>query len=215
MLVAVEGVDGSGKGTQARLLEERARAEGLSARVFSFPRYGHNAFSEAAARFLNGEFGDAPPELAALPYAGDRWVAKPEIDAALHAGELVICDRYVASNMAHQGARVAGDERVRVLETIGRIEYGLYALPRPELTILLDVPAETAGERVLRKGARDYTEQAQDLLEGDPAHTAEAQAVYRSLVDDSWHVVEATAGGELRSPDSIAAEIWNAVRSRL
>jgi dTMP kinase len=215
VLVAVEGVDGSGKGTQARLLEERARGAGLAVRVFSFPRYGDNAFSDVAARFLNGEFGDAPPELAALPYAGDRFVARPEIEAALRECDLVVCDRYVASNMAHQGARAAGDERKRVLAMIERIEYGIYGLPRAALTVLLDVPPRTAGELVLRKGARDYTQQAQDMLEGDLDHTSAAQEVYRSLADDSWLVVGSVAGGALRPPEEISAEIWDAVRSRL
>ena len=215
MLVAVEGVDGSGKGTQTRLLAEHARAEGIAVRVFSFPRYGDNPFSDAAARFLNAEFGDPSPELAALPYAGDRFLARPEIDAALADGALVVCDRYVASNMAHQGARVAGPDRERLLDWIARVEYGAYALPRPDLTILLDLPVQTAGELVLRKGARDYTERAQDMLEGDAVHTAAAQEVYRSLVDGSWQVVDAVRDGELRPPQEIAAEIWDAVRSRL
>ena len=215
MLIAVEGVDGSGKGTQARLLEERARAEGLRVRVFSFPRYGDNPFADAAARFLNAEFGDAPPQLAALPYAGDRWLAKPAIEAALHESDLVVCDRYVASNMAHQAARLDGDDRMRLVEWIAAVEYGIYELPRPALTVLLDLPAETAQELVLRKGAREYTEHAHDMLEGDAAHIAAAQAVYRSLVDDSWQVVEALRAGELRAPEEIAAEVWDAVRSRL
>lgn len=215
MLVAVEGVDGSGKGTQARLLEERARAEGLGVRVFSFPRYGDNPFAEAAARFLNAEFGDAPPDLAALPYAGDRWLAKPAIEEGLRAADLVVCDRYVASNMAHQGARLEGGDRARLIAWLDEIEYGVYALPRPTLTILLDVPPQTAQDLVLRKGAREYTEQAQDMLEGDVVHIAAAQEVYRSLVDDSWHVVEAMSGGSLRAPDEIAGEVWEAVRSRL
>ena len=211
----MEGVDGSGKGTQARLLEERARAEGLTVRAFSFPRYGDNPFSEAAARFLNGEFGDAPPELAALPYAGDRFVAKPAIEEALRDCDLVICDRYVASNMAHQGARVEGDERRRLLEMIAAIEYGIYELPRPALTVLLDLPARTAHELVSQKGEREYTDQAHDMLEGDTGHLAAAQDVYRSLVDDTWHVVDAVEGGSLRPRDEIAAEVWDAVRSRL
>lgn len=215
MLVAVEGVDGSGKGTQTRLLEARARAEGLTVRVFSFPRYGDNPFAEAAARFLNAEFGDAPPQLAALPYAGDRFLAKPQIEAALADCDLVICDRYVASNMAHQGARVEGDDRARLLAWIDEIEYGVYALPRPALTVLLDLPVHTAQELVLRKEARDYTEHAQDMLEGDTGHTAAAQAVYRALVDDSWRVVDVVQDGELRPPDEIAAEVWDAVRSQL
>jgi dTMP kinase len=215
VLVAVEGVDGSGKGTQARLLEERARGAGLTVAVFSFPRYGHNAFSIAAARFLNGEFGDASPDLVSLVYAGDRFVAKPDLERGLEVSDLVICDRYVASNLAHQGARLRGDERARFLEWLQAIEYGIYELPRPALTVLLDMPPATAGELVLRKGAREYTDRAQDLLEGDEAHLEDAQAVYRSLVDGSWRVVDCTREGELRDPEDISGEVWEAVRSLL
>ena len=214
MLVAVEGVDGSGKGTQTRLLEERARAEGLSVRVFSFPRYGDNPFADAAAAFLNAEFGDAPPQLAALPYAGDRWLAKPLLEAALRECDLVVCDRYVASNMAHQGARLDGDDRAKLLAWLDDLEYGIYGLPRPALTVLLDIPAETAHELVRRKDARSYTTDAHDMLEGDTRHLAAAQDVYRSLVDDAWHVVDVVHDGELRAPDEIAEDVWNAVRSR-
>lgn len=215
MLVAVEGVDGSGKGTQTRLLAERARAEGLEVGVFSFPRYDDNAFGRLCGRFLDGDFGQSSPELAALPYAGDRWLAKPAIEEVLAAGGLVLCDRYVASNMAHQGARASAADRPRVVELIAELEYGHYALPRPRLTILLDVPAETAHELVGRKEARTYTSDAHDMLEGDTGHLGAAQEVYRSLADESWLVVEPVRDGGLRAPEDIAAEIWDAVRSRL
>ena len=215
MLVAVEGVDGSGKGTQTRLLAERARGEGLEVGVFSFPRYDDNPFGRLAGRFLDGDFGDPAPDLAALAYAGDRWLAKPAIERALGGGGLVVCDRYVASNMAHQGARAAEADLPRLLEFITNLEYDVYALPRAELTILLDVPATTAHELVGRKDARSYTGDAHDLLEGDTGHLAAAQEVYRSLVDESWHVVDVVRGGDLRAPEEIAAEIWDTVRSRL
>lgn len=215
MLVAVEGVDGSGKGTQARLLEEHARGAGLGVTVFSFPRYGDNLFATIAGRFLDGWFGDAAPELAALPYAGDRWLAKPDIERALADGHLVICDRYVASNMAHQAARTPPDKRPNVLGLITSLEFDVYALPAPDLTILLDVPPEMAQNLVLQKAAREYTDRAQDMLEADARHIAAAQEVYASLVDPSWRVVEAMRGGELRPAEEIADEVWEAVRSRL
>src|SRR5918992_1792925 len=102
-LVAIEGIDGSGKGTQAALLAERARTEGLDVASFSFPRYGESAFSGLIADYLNGALGEVRPELAALLYAGDRFSARAELLQALADHDLVVLHRYVASNLPHQG----------------------------------------------------------------------------------------------------------------
>ncbi len=114
MLVVIEGIDGSGKNTQTGLLLEAVRARGLRAETFSFPRYTEGPFAQAIADYLNGRFGPAsqvPPRLAALLYAGDRFAAKAELEAALGAADVVVCDRYVASNLAHQGAKLPQAER--------------------------------------------------------------------------------------------------------
>jgi dTMP kinase len=219
LLVAIEGIDGSGKGTQAELLARRAEAAGHEVTSFSFPRYGDNAFSRAVADYLNGAFGapeTLPPEFPALLYAGDRFVARAELEEALAAGRLVVCDRYVASNLAHQAAnaRERGDELVAWIQ---EVEFGLYGLPRPGLTILLDMPVEAARRLVLRKARRGYTELAEDVLEASVDHLAGARRVYRSLAegDGSWAVVEAGDGGEPLPPDEIAGAVWSLVEARL
>jgi dTMP kinase len=216
-LLALEGIDGSGKGTQAARLAERARAEGRSVAEFSFPTYDGNPFAEAVAGYLNGEFGSADevhPELAALLYAADRYHARPQLAAALETHELVICDRYVASNAAHQGAKLQGDERRRLLDWLEAVEYGEFALPRPDLVILLDTPVAVARELVARKGARGYTTLEADIHEADAAHTAATREVYLELAErGNWRVVlTATDDGELRDVDEIAEEIWESVR---
>ena len=107
--IAIEGIDGSGKHTQAEWLGRAFAARGIPYVPFSFPRYG-SSFGKLIASFLNGEFGrlDAiDAHLSALLYAGDRFEAKPELEAALAAGKTILTDRYVASNLAHQTARVA------------------------------------------------------------------------------------------------------------
>jgi dTMP kinase len=220
MLVAVEGVDGSGKGTQARLLEGHARGAGLGVTVFSFPRYGNNAFSDACARYLNGEFGSfetIAPELSALVYAGDRFAARGDILDALEKTEFVICDRYVASNIAHQGARYGPTERAAFVEWLEEIEYDIYQLPRPELTVLLTMPPEIAHALVLKKAPRAYTPLGRDIIEGIEGHGATAQEVYLALAErgPNWRVVDSVRDDELRPPEEIAAEIWEAVRSLL
>jgi dTMP kinase len=216
-LLALEGIDGSGKGTQAARLAERAREAGRTVATFSFPTYDGNPFAEAIAGYLNGDFGAADevhPELAALLYAADRYHARPRLVDALESHDLVICDRYVASNAAHQGAKLDGDERRRLLDWLDAVEYGEFALPRPDLVILLDTPVALARELVARKGARGYTTLEADIHEADTAHTTATRDVYLELAErGNWRVVlTARDDGEPRDVDEIAGEIWESLR---
>ncbi|HVM69588.1 MAG TPA: hypothetical protein VM204_07110 [Gaiellaceae bacterium] len=211
LLVAIEGIDGSGKGTQAGLLRERAEREGLRVATFSFPRYGANLFADACGRYLNGEWAGAPPEFAALLYAGDRLAARDELEEAVRASDVVVLDRYVASNLAHQGANAEPERREQVVSWIADVEFGVYRLPRPQLTVLLELPVERAREQVRRKAPRDYTQLAEDVLESADDHLAAAAEVYASLArsDPSWTRVDAA-----RPPDEVAADVWRLVEER-
>jgi dTMP kinase len=220
LLLAIEGIDGAGKGTQAARLAETAAGHGRRVASFSFPLYDDNPFSRAVGDYLNGEFGTADevhPELAALLYAGDRFHARPRIVSALQEHDLVVCDRYVASNQAHQGAKLTGKERRRLLDWLEEVEFGEFALPRPQLVILLDAPVALARRLVGRKAARGYTTLEADIHEADAAHSGATREVYLELADrDGWQVVS-TAGddGAAREVDDIAAEIWTAVEPLL
>lgn len=219
-LVAIEGIDGAGKGTQAARIAETATAQGYSVASFSFPLYDGNPFSRAVADYLNGEFGgadDVHPELAGLLYAGDRFHARPRLLAALSESDLVVCDRYVASNAAHQGAKLTGDERRRLLDWLEEVEYGEFGLPRPQLVVLLDAPVALARELVARKAARGYTTLEADIHEADAGHGTATRDVYLELARrDGWCVVPtAGPGGEPRDVAEIADEVWSAVEPLL
>jgi dTMP kinase len=216
-LLVLEGIDGSGKGTQAALLAERARAAGSTVETISFPTYDGNPFAEAIAGYLNGDFGTADevhPELAALLYAADRFHARPRLLDAIAAHDLVICDRYVASNAAHQGAKLQGEERRRLLGWLEAVEYGEFGLPRPDLVVLLDTPVALARTLVARKGARGYTTLEADIHEADAEHTTATREVYLELAArDNWRVVTTADGdGGLRDVAEIADEIWESAR---
>jgi dTMP kinase len=220
LLLVLEGIDGSGKGTQAARLAETAAARGYRVASFSFPLYDDNPFSRAIGAYLNGEYGgldDVHPALSALLYACDRFHARPRLVAALEECDLVVCDRYVASNLAHQGSQLAGEERERLLQWLVEVEYGEFALPRPGLVVLLDAPATLARELVARKGARSYTTREADILESDTAHGSASREIYLDLARrEGWHVVGATGeDGALRGVDEIADEIWAAVEPLL
>jgi dTMP kinase len=220
LLLAIEGIDGSGKGTQAARLAETATARGHRVSTFSFPLYDENPFSRAIADYLNGAFGGADevhPELAGLLYACDRWHARPRLVSALESSDLVVLDRYVGSNLAHQGSKLRGEDRERLIEWLLEVELGEFALPRPDLTLLLDAPPALARELVGRKSARAYTTLAEDIHESDTAHTDATREVYLDLARrERWRVVS-TAGedGAVRDVEEIAGEIWSAVEPLL
>ena len=215
MLLAIEGIDGSGKGTQAAQLVERARDAGYAVAAFSFPTYDGNPFSRAVADYLNGEFGSADevhPELAAMLYACDRLHARPQLVEALADHELVVCDRYAGSNAAHQGAKLAGDDRERLLTRLDEVEYGEFALPRPDLVVVLDTPVSLARERVARKPARGYTTLEADIHEADAAHSTATRDLYLELAErNGWLVV---SSGD-REAAEVTADIWTAVKRLL
>jgi dTMP kinase len=220
VLLAIEGIDGSGKGTQAAQLAETAAAAGHRVASFSFPLYDGNPFSRAVADYLNGEFGSADevhPELAAMLYAGDRFHARPQLVAALADNDLVVCDRYVGSNAAHQGAKLQGEARERLLAWLEEVEYGEFALPRPELVVLLDAPVALARQLVGRKAARGYTTLEADIHEADAAHSAATREVYLELARrQGWRVVvTGDARGSPRKVDDVGDEVWSVVEPLL
>jgi dTMP kinase len=218
--VVLEGIDGSGKGTQAAKLAETAVAEGRTVASFSFPLYDDNPFSRAIGQYLNGELGsldEVHPALSALLYACDRFHARPDLERAIEQCDLVVCDRYVASNLAHQGSQLTGGERERFLAWLGEVEYGEFRLPKPDLVVLLDAHPKLARELVAKKGARSYTSLEADILESDEAHGDASREIYLELARrDDWHVVDAAReDGSVRDIDEIAAEVWSAVEPRL
>ncbi|HZS24145.1 MAG TPA: hypothetical protein VFA30_04065 [Gaiellaceae bacterium] len=220
VLLAIEGIDGSGKGTQAARLAERAADRGHSVASFSFPMYDGNPFSSAVADYLNGEFGSAEevhPELAAMLYAGDRFHARPRLVEAVATHDLVVCDRYVGSNAAHQGAKLRGAARARLLDWLEEVEYGEFALPRADLVVLLDAPVALARKLVALKAERGYTTLEADIHEADAALSGETRELYLELARrGGWRVVSTEGDdGAARDVDEVAAEVWSAVEPLL
>src|SRR5580704_15426600 len=120
-LIAIEGIDGSGKGTQSRILVERLRQSGRKVELISFPRYEETFFGRLIGSFLNGQFGtldQVHPVLVSLLFAGDRFESRPKLEKALATCDVVVLDRYVASNVAHQGAKILGADRETLCRSI-------------------------------------------------------------------------------------------------
>lgn len=221
MLVALEGIDGSGKGTQAALLCDGARAAGYSVMHFSFPQYGSNPFAAAVSKYLTGSFGatsNISPYLSALLYAGDRFCAAGALREALERVDLVVCDRHVPSNVAHQAAKISDAERDGFIQWIEEIEYGWYAIPRADLVVLLDIPVGIAVQLIAKKAARSYTSLSADFHERDTSYLESCAAVYRQIAarePSAWHIERVMSGDDLRDQSSIQESIWRRVEDLL
>lgn len=214
-LIAFEGIDGSGKRTQMDLLHNLL-AGGHSVYSTGFPQYD-SSFGKMVGQFLNGDFGSldsVDPHFTALLYAGDRFEAKPKLQAALNNGQIVLVDRYIGSNLAHQTARVPPDKQAEFRRWIDHLEYGIYGLPREDRIIYLRVPPREAQALVTKKSERAYTSAKQDILEASLRHLELAAGIYDVLARESpWVTIECfdAALGAMRAPKEIAQDVLAAV----
>jgi len=219
-LIALEGIDGSGKRTQLDLLAGELDARGFETFRVSFPRY-QSLYGKLVGRYLNGEFGPlatVDPHLSALLYAGDRLEASPALGAALAAGKIVLADRYIGSNLAHQTARVPAEKRPEFVAWLKRIEYGLYGLPVEDLVIYLRVPVAEAYRLIGMKSARAYTALKHDIQEADIRHLEQTALIYDLLATEpNWARIDCVKpdSGDLYSPGEIHRAVFQAVESRI
>lgn len=212
-LVVIEGSDGSGKATQTRKLFERLRDVGVDVRRVSFPNYESES-SALIKMYLRGDFGgDAEavnPYAAATFYAIDRFANFFEWKNFYQRGGLVLSDRYVGSNMAYQAAKL-GDERERInfLAWLDDLEYRHYGLPRPDLTIFLDMSPEICAVLRRERGR-------EDIHESDAAFQNKIYNMYKELARKyGWRVVNCQSGSFARSTMDIHEEILTLVEEIL
>ncbi|WP_448661409.1 dTMP kinase [Sphingomonas sp. CJ20] len=212
ILVAIEGADGVGKNTASTGLCAALNASGRSATVIGFPRYGETVAGVTIGRFLAGDMPvPVTPEAAAVLYALDRYEWLPRIGEALAAHDVVIFDRYVASNMAYQAARQDADDPRTIMDWILALETGQFGLPLPAVSIYLDTPWELARAQILQKAERSYTDKSFDAYEADIALQQRVRANYETMVAEGllgpWQVVRASEGSAMRPREAIVAEI--------
>lgn len=210
VFIVLEGTDGSGKGTQFQRLTQQLVADGHEVALFDFPQYGQPS-SYFAAKYLNGEFGTAEevgPYTGSLFYALDRYDAAKAIGQALADGKVVLANRFTGSNMAHQGTKFNdADERRGYFIWLDNLEFEMLRIPRPDLNIVLRVPAETAQKLVDQKASREYTDKKRDMHEADLQHLRKAVEVYDDLCQlfpKDFSRIDCVRDGELMSIEAIS-----------
>lgn len=207
--IVIEGTDGSGKGTQFKLLAEYLRAQGHDVATFDFPQYDHPS-SYFVKKYLNGDYGTADeigPYTASLFYALDRYEAAPAIRQALSEGKIVLANRFTGSNMGHQGTKFAhAEERRGYFIWLDNLEFEMLKVPRPTISLVLRVPAEVAQSLVDQKETRSYTDKKRDIHEADLSHLQRAVAVYDDLCQlfpKDFQRIDCVRGGELLSIETV------------
>ncbi len=221
--IAIEGLDGSGKSTQIDLLIAHFRAQGIETRFIHFPRHNEGVFGKLIARFLRGEFGevkDVHPQLVALLFAEDRKEFATILQGWLDAGHVVLCDRYVLSNIAFQCAKLddpIAKESLR--EWILEFEYTYNKIPKPDFSLHLSVPfafTERALTARMAAQARDYLDGGHDIHEKDFALQKAVRLAYETLVatDPSIrNIVCADDAGQMRPIAEIHQLILDAIEA--
>ncbi len=216
-LIVLEGLDGAGKSTQLRLLREHAARVGHATEYMHFPRTDTPLYGETIARFLRGDFGridQVDPYTVALLFAGDRAEAAPTIRRWLDQGRWVMLDRYVYSNVGFQCAKIDDPERRRRLrDWILELEFEIYGIPRPDVSLFLDVPFRFTEARLSsRRGGkdRDYLQGASDVHESSLDLQRRVREVYLEAAreDPALKVVDCSdANGEMLPPKEIFEKI--------
>jgi len=219
--IVIEGIDGSGKGTQTDLLVGRLRRTNLEVVTDDYPHYETSFWGGHVGKMLSKEFGnpmEISPYLTALPYMldeadGSRKIIRP----ALEAGKLVVSNRYFTSNI-HQIAKMPEGERQAYAEWLWKAGYEEMGIVKPDLVMVLLVDPPICRENVKKKAERKYTQgQVMDAAEEDFQHQMQSALEYRRMVannPDWWTLVSCCCDGKLMPPEEINELMWQEIKRR-
>ena len=217
----LEGTDGSGKSLQTGLLVQKLQEKGHKAEQISFPQYGKPS-AALVEDYLNGKFGNAEevgPYRASILYAVDRFAAAPQIRAWLGEGKIVIANRYVASNMGHQGGKIKNAKKRRqYLDWVYDLEYNILGIPKPDVNLILHVTPKISQQLVDKKGERKYLKgKKRDIHEDDLNHLRDAEQAYLEINKryPEFKIIECVENNKILPPQIIHQKIWQIIENRI
>lgn len=208
MLIAIEGIDGSGKNTQSILLKDYLEECGYRVKLMSFPFYKETFFGEEIERYLKGFYGnlgDIPSKLSSILFALDRFEKKSEINDYIKGGYIVIADRYVYSNVAFQGVNYKGNLE-DFLKWIENLEFNVLGMKIPDIVIYLKISSGVSN-RLLKE--RENSSSELDIHERnmDYLNKVSVNYDYISRIRENWKTVFCEKEGELRNKNEIFEDI--------
>ncbi len=218
----LDGVDGSGKETQAKLIVEKLKEEGFDVLEVDFPRYGEKS-AGLVEDYLNGVYGsfdEVTPKQASIFYAVDRFAASKGIKEHLDRGGIVISNRYVSSNQIHQAGKIKDpNELEEFLKWLDELEFGVFNIPRPDKVFFLNVPYKIGMELVLKKKERTYIkgDKKTDIHEESDSYMEMSYKRALSLVKryDYWEEILCYKNGNLRTIEDISHELYKRILNEL
>lgn len=218
-LIVLEGTDGSGKTTQFNLLIKKLKQNKIKFKTFDFPQYNSES-SYFIRQYLNGKYGswrDVGPYKTSIFYALDRFDVGQKIKNLLTQGYFILSNRYTASNLAHQGAKIKNKkERLKFFEWVLNFEHTLLGIPQPDLNIILHMPAIIAQKLVDKKGKREYIGGIKrDIHEADLRYLKYAERTYlelHNLYPKKFKLIECFKN-KILSPEEIHRNIWSIIKN--
>ena len=223
--IVIEGLDGSGKSTQIRLIETYLKQKNIKTQFIHFPRTDADIWGDLISRFLRGDLGDintVNPYLIALIYAGDRNDVAPRLLDWMKEGSMVIADRYLYSNIAFQCAKLNDmEQKIRLARWIKKLEYDYNQIPVPDLNLFLNVPFQFTRQSLEnhREGNdRDYLKGEIDIHEADLNFQERVREVYLWQVKENSDFDQVDCRGpegKMLDPKSISEKIIEKIRFKL
>ena len=211
-LIVFEGADGSGKTTQSKLLISFLSKRNIPSAYISFPRYEESMWAKMVRRFLSGDFGKlskVDPYFASMLYAGDRMSAANQIKKLLSSGKIVVCNRYIGSNIGHMAAKIKSQsEKSKYIEWLEKLEYGENKIPKEDLVIFLHVPISVS--KKLMSGRQ------LDIHEDDLAYQEKVLEVYEDICKKKnyWVKVDCTKVGKILATSEIQKKVLEVLNVR-
>ena len=211
--IVIDGTDGSGKTTQLQLLAGKLQAEGYNVEIADFPQY-NNKSAGMVEEYLSGKYGsadDVSPYAASLFYAIDRFDASFQIREWLKQGKIVVSNRYISSNFAHQGGKIDNAlERKLFFNWLSEIEYKIFNIPKPDLYLILHVDAEISQKLAQERQREDWKGKTKDIHEDSLHHLKKAEKAYLDIAQNlpDFRLIKCTRNGEIMSREDIHYLIW-------
>ncbi len=222
-LIVIDGIDGSGKATQVKLLAEKLRQLKIRVKTIDFPRYYDNFFGRLIGEYLSGAYGDfikTDPRVASVLYAADRFESSQQIRKWLADDLIVIADRYVSANQIHQGGKISDKkERRNFMQWLEAMEYGIYKIPQPDLVIFLDVPYEVSHawlQKKITQRQKKYLRRRKDVAEDNLLHLKNSRQCALSLAkqNKNWTRIKCCQGQKCLLPDEVNQQVFTIIKKR-
>lgn len=227
--IVFEGLDGSGKSTQSNLLKIRLEEKGYQVEKIDFPQYGQKS-AGLVEEYLNAKYGSAEsvgPYRASIFFACDRYDASFKIKQWLLGGKIVISDRYVGSNVGHQGGKIKDKEkRDEYVKWLYNLEYGIFQIPQPDLCLILKTTPQIAFARAPEVEEQEKKQkrwgylksEVRDLHERDLNHLADALDCYLEVgqkFKEEFKIIDCLENNQLLTIEKIQERVWEVVKQIL